>query len=310
MPSLFDCHCDTITTAMREKQDIFDNKLHLSLKGLQQFEKAAQVFAVWLDDALIADGFKNANAAIDFFESCLNRHSDIIVKAVDTESLAQCKNGKIAAVLSVEGCEAIGDSLDNIDYLHNRGIRLMTLTWNRENALGYGAATGIERPLKPFGVKAVKRMEELGIIVDVSHLNRAGFYSVYENVQKPFIASHSNAYSLCAHCRNLTDEQLKIIRAAGSMVGINLFPPFLNESERADITDILRHTDYIGNIVGEDKICIGCDFDGIDKTPDDIHNVSELCLLYLAFEKSFGKATADRIFFDNLYGFMLNFLKN
>lgn len=309
MLSLFDCHCDTITTAMRESQDIFDNKLHLSLKTLRQFEKAAQVFAVWLDDDLIADGFKNANAAIDFFESCLNKHSDIMVKAVDADSLAQCKKGKIAAVLSVEGCEAIGDSLDNIDYLYNRGIRLMTLTWNRENALGYGAATGIEKPLKPFGIKAFKRMEELGIIVDVSHLNRAGFYSVYENAQKPFIASHSNAYSLCAHCRNLTDEQLKIIRDTGSMVGINLFPPFLNESERADITDILRHTDYIGNIVGEDKICLGCDFDGIDKTPDDIHNVSELCLLYAAFEKNFGKAAADKIFFDNLYVFMSDFFK-
>ncbi len=309
MLSLFDCHCDTITTAMREGQDIFDNKLHLSLKGLRQFEKAAQVFAVWLDDDLIADGFKNANAAIDFFESCLNKHSDIIVKAVDADSLAQCKNGKIAAVLSVEGCEAIGDSLDNIDYLYNRGVRLMTLTWNRENSLGYGAATGIEKPLKPFGIKAFKRMEELGIIVDVSHLNRAGFYSVYENAQKPFIASHSNAYSLCTHCRNLTDEQLKIIRDTGSVVGVNLFPPFLNESERADITDILRHTDYIGNIVGEDKICLGCDFDGIDKTPDDIHNVSEICLLYAAFEKNFGKAAADKIFFDNLYGFMSDFLK-
>jgi membrane dipeptidase len=308
MFSLFDCHCDTITTAMREKQDIYDNSLHISLKRLQEFKRAVQVFAIWLDDDLIDDGFKNANSAIDFFESCLNKHGDILVKATNEETLAKCNEGKIAAILSVEGGEAIGDSLDNTDYLYGRGVRLATLTWNRENNLGYGAQTGSKKPLKPFGIQALKRMEKLGIIVDVSHLNEAGFWSVCENSAKPFIASHSNAKSLCRHYRNLTDEQLKAMRASGSMVGINLFPPFLNESETACIDDILRHTEYMGNIIGEDRLCLGCDFDGIDKTPRDIHNVSELDKLYNAFINSFGKSVADKIFFENIYEFMRDFI--
>jgi membrane dipeptidase len=89
------------------------------------------------------------------------------------------------------------------------------------------------------------------------------------------------------------------------MVGINLFPPFLKETGEACIDDILRHTEYIGNIIGEDRLCLGCDFDGIDKTPKDIHNVSELDRLYIAFEKSFGRNTANKVFFDNMYNFML-----
>lgn len=307
MFSVFDCHCDTITTAMREKADIYNNELHISLKRLKAFDRAAQVFAVWLDDEFIADGFANTNKAIDFFESCLHTHSDIIVKAVDRDSLALCKNGKIAAVLSVEGGEAFGGDIDNIDRLFERGIRLATLTWNRENALGYGAATGIDKPLKPFGIKALERMNRLGIIPDVSHLNEVGFYTVCEKSTKPFIASHSNACKLCSHCRNLKDDQLRAVRDTGSMVGINLYPPFLNVSETADIDDILRHTEYIANITGEKNICMGCDFDGIDKTPRDIKNVSELDKLYAAYTKSFGKAFADGIFFDNLYNFMYTY---
>jgi membrane dipeptidase len=305
MFSLFDCHCDTLTTAMREKQDMYDNNLHISLKRLQGFERSVQVFAIWLDDILIDKGFENANIAINYFEDCLNRHKDILVKVTDKTTLAQCNDGKTAAILSIEGGEAIGDSLDNLDYLYNRGIRLVTLTWNRENSLGYGAQTGSDKPLKPFGIKALERMERLGITVDVSHLNETGFWSVCENASKPFIASHSNAYSICRHYRNLKDEQLKAIADTDSMVGINLFPPFLKETGEACIDDILRHTEYIGNIIGEDRLCLGCDFDGIDKTPKDIHNVSELDRLYIAFEKSFGRNTANKVFFDNMYNFML-----
>lgn len=309
MISLFDCHCDTVTTAMRYNEDIFDNGLHISLKRLSAFDRCAQVFAIWLDDGLIKNGFENTNRALDFFDECLKKHGDMLVKAVDKDTLSQCGKGKIAAVLSVEGGEGLGNKLENIDFLYKRGIRLITLTWNRENALGYGAATGSTKPLKPFGMSVLERMEQLGIIADVSHLNEGGFSSVCENAKMPFIASHSNAYALCANCRNLKDWQLKAIRDTGSMAGINIFPPFLNESGSAGLDDILRHAEYMGGIVGEDRLCMGCDFDGIDKTPDGIENVSALNTVYSAFAKAFGENTANKIFFENLFGFVSGFLK-
>ncbi len=310
MFSLFDCHCDTLTTAMSKKADIYDNSLHISLKRLTELKKCIQVFAVWLDDPLIEKGFENTCKAIDFFDKCQEKHRDILYKATDSESFTQYGEGKIISVLAVEGGEAIGESLDNIEALYNRGVRIATLTWNRENSLGYGAETGSTLPLKPFGIQAVKKMESLGILVDVSHLNEKGFYSLAEISQKPFIASHSNAYSLCKHCRNLKDDQLKTMRDLNSMVGINLYPLFLNEGESATIEDILRHTDYMGNILGEDKLCLGCDFDGIDKTPDGIDSVSDLYRLYTAFTRAFGKNVAESIFFENMYNFMLEHIFN
>ena len=301
MFSLFDCHCDTITTAMEHGEDIYDNNLQLSLKRLTDFERAIQIFAVWLDDKYIEQGFENTIKAIDFFDVCLKKHENIIEKITDGENLD--KSDKIGAILSVEGGEAIGDDIENIQRLYDRGVRLCTITWNRENSLGFGAQTGSNMPLKPFGIKALKEMERLGIIVDVSHLNRAGFLSVCEQGTRPFIASHSNAYALCRHSRNLTDDQLDMIRQTGSMVGINLYPPFLNDSGRADINDILRHTEYIANRVGDNKVCLGCDLDGIDCTPEGINGVEDIHIIYEAFVLSFGKKAANNIFFDNMYDF-------
>ena len=305
MFSLFDCHCDTLTTALEKSEQLYDNSLHLSFKRLEDMDKAGQVFAVWLDDKYLDNAFESTIRALDFFENQIEKNKDIIKRV---ENANDFEENKIYAVLSVEGGEAIENDVDNIDRLYERGIRLFTLTWNRENNLGYGGVTGINKPLKPFGIRALKRLEEKRIIVDVSHLNEAGFESVCENTKRPFIASHSNAYSLCSHCRNLKDWQLEAIKQTGSMVGINLFPEFLSDGDRAGTDDILRHTDYIGSKIGEDKLCLGCDFDGIDKTPEGISNVSELKVLYNAFEKSFGKNTAHKIFFANLKGFICDMI--
>ncbi len=301
MFSVFDCHCDTVTTAIARDEDIYDNSLQLSLKRLTEFKRAFQIFAIWLDDEYVEKGFLNTIKAIDFFDDCLVKHSDIAEKITENRQIEKCK--KIGAILSIEGGEAIGEDIDNIDILYNKGIRLCTLTWNRENRLGYGAETGSDKPLKPFGIEALKRMESLKMIVDVSHLNRTGFLSVCEHSTRPFMATHSNAYALCGHYRNLTDDQLRMIGQTGSMVGINLYPPFLNESGQADINDILRHTEYMADILGDDKLCLGCDFDGIDYTPKGIDGVEDLYIIYEAFCNSFGKITADRIFFDNMYDF-------
>lgn len=305
MFSLFDCHCDTITTALEKGQELYKNNLHLSLCELEKLDRSGQVFAVWLDDKYLDNAFKNTIRTLDFFEGQLEKNKDLVQKVLKPEDFDK---KHISALLSVEGGEVIEDKLENIDYLYERGIRLFTLTWNRENLLGYGAVTEIDKPLKPFGVKALARLEEKKIIADVSHLNDAGFESVCQNATRPFIASHSNAYSLCSHCRNLKDWQLKAIGETGSMVGINMFPDFLSREDRATTYDILRHTEYIGNIIGEDSLCLGCDFDGIDKTPEGIANVSELSTLYAAFESSFGKISADKIFFGNLQNFMVKML--
>jgi membrane dipeptidase len=181
-PSVFgmaDAHCDTITEAMEKNQKLYDNNLHLDFARLKEFGAPIQVFSVWCADKYVPYAFDYTNEAIDFFLAEIAAHSDIIALAASSQDLAKnAKENKISAVLAIEGGEALEGKIENLEHFYNRGVRLITLTWNRENALGYGMNTGSNQGLKPFGKQCVQRMNELGVIIDVSHLNEAGFWDV------------------------------------------------------------------------------------------------------------------------------------
>lgn len=144
----------------------------------------------------------------------------------------------------------------------------MTLTWNYENCIGFPQSrkeAEHRRGLKEFGIETVERMNDLGMLIDVSHLSEGGFYDVVRYSKKPFVASHSCARALCDHPRNLTDEQLKCIAEAGGVAGVNFYAPFLRkDAEFSAIEDILVHIRYMIRIMGEDFVAFGSDFDGID----------------------------------------------
>ena len=122
-------------------------------------------------------------------------------------------------------------------------------------------------------------MNQLGIIVDVSHLCSASFWDVIEICNKPIVASHSNAKAICNHPRNLTDKQIKAIAHKNGLIGINFYPHFLNNSKNANVNDIIKHIDYIKQLVGINYIGLGTDYDGITNTPRDFDNISKIPLL-------------------------------
>jgi membrane dipeptidase len=142
------------------------------------------------------------------------------------------------------------------------------------NDLGDGVDSVKEAGLTSFGREVVKEMNRLGMIVDVSHLNEKGIWDVVELSEKPIIASHSNAKTLCSHRRNLTDKQIKAIAQKGGVIGINFAPQFLRDEGQATLEDVLNHIDYICELVGEDYIGFGSDFDGISSTPEGLKDIS------------------------------------
>ena len=149
----------------------------------------------------------------------------------------------------------------------------MTLTWNHTNeiASGIGATHEDDLGLTRFGREVVSEMNELGIIIDISHISYKSFWDVCEISSAPIVASHSNAKSICNNRRNLDDDHIKAIANSGGIIGINFYPPFLTEDEEASIEDILKHIDFIAGLVGIDYIGFGSDFDGIEITPRDVH---------------------------------------
>ena len=208
-------------------------------------------------------------AMADIFDRQMALYPDVLAPARSYADVVRNRaEGKISALFTVEDAVPLEGMIERVDEMYARGVRMAALLWNYENSLGFPNSPDARehaKPLKPFGREAVERMNELGIIVDVSHLSEGGFWDVADISRKPFIASHSCARALCDHSRNLTDAQLRAVAEHGGIVGVNFNSGFLNG--RDDYTpnaDIVRHMDYIRRKAGIESVALGSDFDGID----------------------------------------------
>lgn len=306
MYTFVDLHCDTITAAYEREQNFLKNNLHIDIERLSKFKSPTQVFAIWLSKKYYKNAFYMTNKMIDFFEKQIEENKDFISKVKCFDDI---NDEKINALLSIEGGESIEDNIENLYHFFNRGVRILTLCWNYENNIGFGTFTKSEQGLKTFGKDVVRVMNDINMVIDVSHLNEAGFWDLYKISKKPFIATHSNSYSVCKHFRNLKDDQLRAIKDCGGIVGINLYPKFLTTKENATEGDIFRHIDYMSNIIGIDRICLGGDFDGIEDTPLNIGDISQYSMLLKRIEEIYGKDILDKIAYKNFYNFFKNNIK-
>lgn len=304
MMKFFDLHCDTLFRALEEKSSLNNNDFHVSLDKGNKFLNWVQCFAVF-----IPDEYRN-KMALDLFNKAFEKLNFEIGKS--NGNIVLCKNSKdfnlkgnvCNAILTVEGGAVLGGDLSNLDYLHSLGVKMMTLTWNGKNEIGDGC--GVEHPSKitDFGKKVLNKMEDLNMIIDVSHASDNLFFDVLENTKKPFAASHSNSRKICNHRRNLTDEQFKYIKERKGIVGLNFCKDFLN-SNKPCMYDILRHADHFLSLGGENVVSIGADFDGADM-PYDIFGIQSIEDLYELFLKEgYSETLLQKIFFDNAYNFFM-----
>ncbi|MEG0110366.1 MAG: dipeptidase [Oscillospiraceae bacterium] len=280
MTPYIDMHCDTLMQAwLHRKKDVFSlPKAMVDVERLQKGECMAQFFAIFMPPIkmkkYMGPFFPKNDAYIEklcnIFENTINCHSEIMAFAGNAAELKQnYENHKISAFLTLEDGRAIDGSMEKLERFYKMGVRLISLTWNQPNCFGFpnsddAAAMGLG--LTDFGKLAVERMNELGILIDVSHLSDGGFADVLNISKKPFVASHSNCRALSPHRRNLTDEMLKALAEKGGVAGVNFGPGFLSaditstESTLPNILAQLRHMIQIGGI---GCAAIGTDFDGI-----------------------------------------------
>lgn len=177
------------------------------------------------------------------------------------EAEAARQAGKLYTFLSVEGMDAIGGDLEGLAWYQRNGVRMGTLTWNGENLLATGAAGDPYSGLTDLGKEAVRRMEELNILVDVSHLNDGGIRDVLRLARGAVIASHSNCRALCDVRRNLTDEQLRAIRDTGGVAGINSYHGFVHaDPARRTAETLARHAAHMADVMGVEHVACGFDF--------------------------------------------------
>ncbi|RKO70433.1 membrane dipeptidase [Sphingobacterium puteale] len=342
-----DGHNDVIYESIFQGKDI-GRRLNSGATDLPRLKEGGvdvQVFAVWSDDAKWKTGaFEHANAQIDSLEKMVATNAGTIALAKSVDDIDTIlKTGKIAAIIGVEGGNMIEESIDNLVRLHERGAKYLTLTWNYN--LPWASCAAMEskkmdskaKGLTNHGKAIVKKMNELGMLVDLSHGGEQTFYDVLAVSSKPILVSHSNAYRLCPHFRNLKDEQLEALKKNGGVIGVNFYSGFLDPTyetrlkkiykkqvgEEADMTKstwsmydqlskeakyevdaplskLLDHIDYLVRKVGIDHVAVGSDFDGIESSPQGLEDVSKFPLLTKGLlERGYNKADIAKIMGQN-----------
>lgn len=277
---VIDFHCDTISQIYDlrnkgEELNLKNNNLHLDIDKMKKSDYMLQVFASYINLGHNKYPLETCLNHIDLLYRELEKNKDDIGIVYSYDDIIRNQNeNKISALLSIEEGGACKGDLALLRNFYRLGVRMMTLTWNYENELSYpngyfyDEESKLRRGLKEKGFEFISEMERLGMIIDVSHLSDDGIYDVYNNTKNPFIASHSNARSICSHQRNLTDDMIKKIGERGGIIGVNFYSSFLkNDSKMNDISkieDIVNHMRYIANVGGIDTVAIGSDFDGID----------------------------------------------
>lgn len=290
-----DMHCDTISELQNRKEEtLFKNRLCVDGERLGQ-SGGMQFFACFVYAPYFGEVTKEGEVWDKAYESVLNmldyaHRGDGEPVFVTTKKQIE-EVTKVKGILTVEEGGVLNGCIDRLDTLYERGVRLMTLTWNYRNCIGSPNSREMdvmERGLEPFGREVVGRMNELGMMIDVSHLSDGGFWDCIRESRFPVVASHSNARSLCDHPRNLSDGMLHALGEKGGVAGVNFYSAFLTGNEKAGIDDIVRHILYMIDKAGEDAVALGTDLDGFEyrHMPEGIRDVRDIDRLILPLEKS------------------------
>lgn len=311
----FDLHCDTIYELSEyglyrtERGTLYQNDGQLDLRRTQMFSHYAQIFALFCGSKPVETperAYAIFSHLLQTAQKAFAQSSDILMFCrTGADFLTAQQQGKTAAFLSIEGAELL-QSAEDIKLAIDAGVRIVTLTWNHCSRYGCGAASDNNRGLTAEGLRLAKHLANNGVFLDVSHLSERGFWDLAEHISSPIIATHSNSKTICPHVRNLTDAQFKEIISRGGLVGINLYVPFLTKHRHAACEDAVRHIEHFCELGGEYSLCIGADWDGCDRFPEGIHDITGIELLAEALARhGYSDTQIQNLMYDNAKRFVI-----
>lgn len=305
--SYYDCHCDALIDCWRYGKDLVKKTGQVSLERKEVFARWAQTFALYGHYKIVP-----AEKLPQLYEelyaillSALERRPDLAGLCRRSEEIEQTTaEGKMAAVLSIEGAELISCDPANLEKAARRGVRYINLTWNFPNVLSGTNVNEPERGLSDQGKEFVKEMYRLGMLPDVSHISDPAFWDIAEMGLGPVFASHSNLRSVHFHTRSLTDDMFRAIVQTGGTAGLNLYDAFISDTGSFD--DLCRHLDHALELGGEKAIAMGGDLDGCETLAAGMKGVEDIPGLYeRLLVRGYGEELLDDMFWNN----SLNLLK-
>lgn len=311
-----DMHCDTILRIYDEGGNLFKNDFNIDLNKMLTGDYLLQNFAMFVNLGDDIDPLTKAQRLIDLYYREIDKNKDLIKPIFSYQDIVDNQSaGLMSAMLTLEEGAVVNNDLAILRNYYRLGVRMITLTWNYPNGIGYPNLISTKEykdlyhinkddGLTDFGIEYIKEMERLGIIIDVSHLGDAGFYDVLKHTTKPFVASHSNARTICGVARNMSDDMIRQLAKRNGVMGINFCGDFLKPSKeggmRSCIEDMVKHILYIKNLVGIDFIGLGTDFDGISQDLE-LQDASMMPMLQAALAKAgLTNEEIEKVFYKNV----------
>lgn len=291
----FDLHCDTIGECYKNALKLKENNLHFDLERCTTIGEHTQVFAIWIPDELRGDtAFSYFKKIADYYHSQIDENPDLISYYSNSEKTP------VKAILAMEGASGCGGTINGLHAAYEKGVRLITLAWKTNNEIGGGAFS--EGGLTSYGKEFIKEAEKLGVILDVSHLNRESFYDFIDIAEKPFVASHSNIDIVNTYKstkRNLTKEQLNLIKERKGVVGINFYIDFIEDEKAVGYDAFERQLNAFLELGCENVVALGSDYDGCTINPL-LSGIEKLPKLYEWLKaKNYGENVINKLFYLN-----------
>jgi membrane dipeptidase len=299
----FDAHCDTIYRCLRTGAQLRENDGHLDLRRASAFGRFAQVFALYQDPEEVPQGstmVREGQLLHQKFLREMEQNRNVIVPCrTGAEVDRAAADGKMAAILSIEGAELIGCDPGQVETAAEWGVRLLNPVWNHANRLSGSNAELPEQGLTSYGRDFARRMEDCGIYPDVSHISDPGFWDVVRLARGPVVASHSNSRALCPHRRNLTDDMFRAIRDSGGVVGLNLYRPFVGPA--GTMEELTAHVEHFLSLGGEKTLCLGGDLDGCEELAAGMEGIQDVPQLWQALAaRGYPQTLLEDLFWNNL----------
>ncbi len=299
-----DAHCDTVLKSYRQGVTFLDNGgvTHIDIAGLKTIKPHIQFLALFCDSFKTSEHYHGVMELIDYFYRELSQGQRDVVLIENNDNLASCvEYDRLGIILAVEGAYLLVDNLHRIEELYRLGVRCISFTWNPGNGLSGGIGDSSDKGLTMQGKAAVKKINDLGMLIDVSHISRKGFWDIIELTDRPVIASHSNCLSICRHVRNLDDRQLTALGKLGGVIGVDFVPDFLG-SDKSSVSGIADHIEHIIEKAGIDSVGLGSDFDGTEELPRGISGAEGFSKIYEELlKRGYGDLEAGKIMGGNFH---------
>lgn len=299
---LIDAHNDTPYRLYWENGTLYENSFHNDIKKQKGF-RTLLLYAIFMDPERVVDfcsPLAYFDSLYDNFTRELKQNEEHIEWVRDASSFPS--SNKQQAILTVEGGSLI-DSLERVEVLWEKKIKVLTLTWNDSNPLATSQMSQDSGGLTEFGKQVIVKMNELGMIADLSHASDRTFWDVLSITKKPVLVSHSNARAICNHPRNITDEMFGELMKNGGVLGINFYPTFLGEN--ASLETIFTHLEHFLEMGGEDHIGFGSDFDGVDSLPKGITDFSSFWDIIIEMKRrNYTQQLIEKICYQNMMGIL------